>query len=134
MVKLFSAYREEYDPFPALDLLKTDRATALDELYENLHHQGDVDTASYAAIPALVNAGELDLVCIIEICRYYEGNPVIPEYLIAEYTSSIEKAIQQVPKDKSLLQSFYSLHASFNGHHDLAQAINLMSIQDVLEG
>jgi len=54
-----------YDPQPALDRVASDRSAALDELWENLYHQGDVDSASYSAVPWLVDAGELFLVAAV---------------------------------------------------------------------
>lgn len=48
-------YRIPYDPRPALSRLRSDGADAKAwaDLWENLHHQGDVDDAAYASIAAL---------------------------------------------------------------------------------
>lgn len=131
---LIGGYRDVYDPFPALAKINVDRNAAMNELWENLHHQGDVDTAAYASVPALVEAGELDLVSTIEICRHYDCNPDIPSTLVDAYMTAIAKAIQTVPADKENLQSYYALHASFHGQHDLALALHLMIVEDVLDG
>jgi hypothetical protein len=50
-------YRPHYDPRPALETLSQDpgSAAAWDELLNELHHQGDVGHASYAALPVLVD-------------------------------------------------------------------------------
>ncbi|EGG92781.1 hypothetical protein IMCC1989_438 [gamma proteobacterium IMCC1989] len=78
---LVSVYRVKYDPFPALSKLQLDRQSALEELWENLYHQGDVDSASYAAVPKLVEYGELDLVAAIEVARNSGINPPVPKEL-----------------------------------------------------
>ncbi len=54
-------YGVPYDPEPALKRLSSSHEEAISELWENLYHQGDVGLASYAAVPALVQAGELSL-------------------------------------------------------------------------
>ena len=53
---LTGGYKTQFDPRPLLLELETtpDSATAWHELWEELHHQGDVGSASYAAIPQLV--------------------------------------------------------------------------------
>ena len=47
--KLRGGYKVEYDPRPALKRLisKTEIEAAWHELWEELHHQGDVGEASY---------------------------------------------------------------------------------------
>ena len=45
--QLIGGYRIPYDPSPALERLSIDRDSAMEELWQNLYHQGDVDTASY---------------------------------------------------------------------------------------
>jgi len=68
------------------------------ELWEELHHQGDVGEASCAAVPHLVRIhGErkLDdwntdaLVAVIELARGKGENPEVPEWLKEEYFSAI---------------------------------------------
>jgi hypothetical protein len=44
-----------FDPRPILQVLETgDDSAAWDQLWEELHHQGDVGEASYAAVPHLI--------------------------------------------------------------------------------
>ena len=45
---LISGYGTTYDPRPALQRLQNGDDTARSDLTDELHHQGDVDTASYA--------------------------------------------------------------------------------------
>ena len=52
---LRSGYRDLYNPSDALQALEQgDFTLAWDELWENLHHHGDVDTAAYATVPEIV--------------------------------------------------------------------------------
>jgi len=54
---LAGGYRIPYDPRPALSKLAANFAdkSAWDELWNELHHQGNVGEASYAAVTALVD-------------------------------------------------------------------------------
>jgi hypothetical protein len=94
-------YRLAYDPRPALKAidegLNAERAWS--ELWEELHHQGDVDLASYAAVPwiarlaAVGKAGGWNayaLAVTIEQSRVHERNPPIPKWLSAEYAAAWE--------------------------------------------
>ncbi|HEY0686085.1 MAG TPA: hypothetical protein VGD45_27325 [Steroidobacter sp.] len=51
--QLKGGYRVTYDPSGALKLLESG-VDVWGELWDELHHQGDVDVASYAAVPHLV--------------------------------------------------------------------------------
>lgn len=58
---LKGGYRMKFDPRPFLSSIETDEDTdaAWHELWEELHHQGDVGDASYAAVPHLVRIPRL---------------------------------------------------------------------------
>lgn len=88
--QLNGGYHLRYDPTPALRKLESnfDIDNTWQELWTELHHQGDVDVASYAAIPQLVRIqkehGRLGwnlyaLASTIEIERYRRNNPPIPD-------------------------------------------------------
>jgi hypothetical protein len=94
-------YRLPYDPTPALRKLEsgTDVEFAWDDLWNNLHHQGDVGEASYAAVPHLVRIHKenchLDwnlyaLVSTIEIERHRKTNPDLPSWAEPEYREALE--------------------------------------------
>ena len=53
---LTGGYRIQFDPRPLLAKLESGRDTATNwhELWDELHHQGDVGEASYASVPHLV--------------------------------------------------------------------------------
>lgn len=97
---LTGGYRTKYDPRPALQKLElgSDAKAAWEELWEELHHQGDVGEASYAAVPRLVEIYRkhptLDwntyaLVSIIELARTEPGNPAVPDWLSTHYFNAI---------------------------------------------
>lgn len=96
---LLGGYRIPYDPRKALQALERGAETdkAWDELWNELHHQGDVGEASYAAVPHLVrihaSRGIADwntyaLVSIIEDARRNGHNPELPVDLRDAYVTA----------------------------------------------
>jgi len=99
--KLTGGYRTVFDPRPSLHNLESNVhiKEAWHELWEGLHHQGDVGEASYAAVPDLVRIygdrkrddwNTYALVAVIELARGSGKNPEIPEWLKEEYFSAIQ--------------------------------------------
>lgn len=100
---LKGGYRMPFDPRPFLARIDSgqDAAAAWHELWEELHHQGDVGEASYAAVPYLVEMCRLRngviwagwdlcaLVGTIELARRNNGNPELPEWCKDDYFSSL---------------------------------------------
>jgi hypothetical protein len=95
-------YRTPFDPRPLLNRLQTepDIAIVWRELWDELHHQGDVGDASFAAVPILVKAyqerGVIDwntyaIVAIIELARKVGGNPDVPPWLEQDYFHAIRE-------------------------------------------
>ncbi len=93
---LKGGYHAFYDPRPALQKLATGKARDVvwKELWNELHHQGDVDDASYASVPQIVRIyrSEPDFdwnfyafVSIIEIERHRKKNPPLPDWLAGDY-------------------------------------------------
>ncbi|MGA2257068.1 MAG: hypothetical protein ABSG53_20645 [Thermoguttaceae bacterium] len=90
---LKGAYGIPYDPSP--DLLRLERGEDVwDTLWEELHHQGDVGEASYAAVPHLVRIAKgarsrdwnfYGLISTIEIERHRKSNPSLPKWLAEGY-------------------------------------------------
>lgn len=132
-MQLIGAYRILYDPNSALKLLSSDRDAALNELWENLYHQGDVDTASYVAVPKLVEEGELSLVAAIEVARHEERNPDVPTEILSAYKQALLDALGSTPAGEEQFKGYYVIHASVHGQSNLAKALDLMSIEEVLE-
>ena len=125
-------YGVPYDPRPALDRLSSSPEDAITELWENLYHQGDVGEASYFAVPALVEAGELSLVGAIEVARKNSRNPAIPQNLQKNYSAALEKALIANPKSEEQFQGYYVIHAALHGQHRLAKALNLLSVEEII--
>ena len=107
---LMGGYKMPFDPRPSLHKLESqlDTAATWEELWEELHHQGDVGDASYAAVPELVrihrNGSAADwnlyaMVAIIELARTQSGNPEVPNWLCEGYFRSIEELAQMGTKD-----------------------------------
>jgi len=95
-------YKMPFDPRPLLRRLETEQDTARvwQDLWEELHHQGDVGDASFAAVPFLVKSyqkrGVIDwntyaIVAIIELARTESENPDVPEWIAEEYFLAIRK-------------------------------------------
>ena len=112
---LTGGYKTPFDPRPSLRKLESqqDTATAWKDLWEELHHQGDVGDASYAAVPELVRihriVGTADwnlyaMVAIIELARTESGNPKVPDWLREDYFRSIQELGQMGTKPFCLLR------------------------------
>lgn len=105
----------DYNPITALIKLENDEDVeeAWAELWEELHHQGDIGTASYAAVPHLVRIHKAKrnpdwnlyaLVSVIEIERNRKTNPVLPDWLKESYQDAwkilFETALSDLPNAK----------------------------------
>lgn len=132
-LELIGGYGVPYDPFPALKILPASREDAIAELWENLYHQGDVGVASYAAVPTLIEAGELSLVGAIEVARHDERNPDLPVEFAEEYLEALRKALMITPKTAEQFQGYYIIHASTHSQHQLAKALHLFSVEETLD-
>ncbi|MEP4545288.1 MAG: hypothetical protein ABJ000_03855 [Saccharospirillum sp.] len=131
-MELIGGYGIPYDPQPALDRIASDRSAALDELWENLYHQGDVGPASYSAVPRLVDAGELFLVAAIEVARHEPHNPEVPFELRENYERALNKSLDLTPSTVENFHGYYVIHASVHGQRRLAKALVLFSVDETL--
>ena len=96
---LTDAHGQPYDPRPAFEAIEQGRADeGYAELWERLHHQGDLGTASYRALPELARivdaAPAADwrpyaLAATIEEARHRTNNPPLPQWLLAPYHSAL---------------------------------------------
>jgi hypothetical protein len=111
--QLRGGYRRPYDPRkPLLSLERgTDVSAAWSELWEELHHQGDVGEASYAAVPHLVRIhGARDalegntyaLAVAIERARREPANPQMPSWLGAAYDDAWQDLVDLGLRDLRL--------------------------------
>ena len=108
-------------------------------LWSSLCHQGEVYTASYAAVPHIVQIasqadGPVDfsffqLPAAIELARQTGQGPDIPEACVASYHRAIAQLVDVVSLhrheawDQAMLLSAAAALAVANGHFDVAEAL-----------
>src|ERR1700694_1098591 len=94
--QLRGGYKDLYDPRPALKHLISGAEVegTWHELWQELHHQGDVGEASYAAVTILADIHQSKLVtdwnlfslaALIEVERHRRTNPPLPDWLLGDY-------------------------------------------------
>jgi hypothetical protein len=145
-------YRIRYDA--SVPLKKLEKATKkeevshiLAELWDELHHQGDVGIASYYSVPHLIRIVKtsqtlapdiLNLIITIEIERH-RNNPSIPSDLFNDYDQAIKdlggigKSIINVDWDLQLASTALAAIALSKGQVDLARAIVILEDQGTLD-
>lgn len=108
-------------------------------LWSSLCHQGDVYTASYVAVPHIVQIaneaeGPVDfsffqLPATIEVARETGHGPDVPEAFADDYHRAIARLMenanlrQNEPWDQSMLLSIAAAQAVVKGHIDVAEAL-----------
>jgi hypothetical protein len=107
--ELLGGARQPYDPRPALEALQQGKIdVAAEELWENLLHQGDVDTAGYASVPMLariikestvVDWNAYGLMASIEEGRLSGRNPSVPSSLRDQYFEAWAAVIKPALRD-----------------------------------
>jgi hypothetical protein len=94
--ELKGGYRVLYNAAEPLKRLE-DGEDMWHELWENLHHQGDLGEASYAAVPHLVRiagaSGRRDwnvyaFVALVEVERHRKKSPALPAWIEKDYEDS----------------------------------------------
>ena len=141
---LTGGYRLPYDPRAALRLLESgdDVEAAWGELWNELHHQGDVGDASYAAVPQLVRIhaarGVPDwntyaLVATIEEARHGARNPPLPQSFRASYDAAWRQLVDlgllelRAADDPTLVSSIIAVIAMGKGQTTLGQLAGLFT-------
>ena len=124
--ELESGYKTPYDPTPALNDLENGKnvAESWSELWNALQHQGDLGTASYAAVPYLTKIQKerknfdwnfYALVSVIEIERYRKTNRPVPNWLEKPYQEAwnaiIELGLEELQKTSDQLTARAALGA-----------------------
>lgn len=139
-----------FDPRPALRRLEdgSDVPAAWRQLWDGLHHQGDVGEASYASVPHLVRIhqvrGVLDwntyaIVATIDLARDRRANPPVPSWLRSEYSSAIERlaelALRELPRvtDRETTRSMLSILAIWRGARTYGRVLAELSEDELLE-
>jgi hypothetical protein len=146
-------YKVPYDASVALRLLEdtkdtTTRNNIWKELWNGLHHQGDVGLASYLAVPQLVRIGKakglfdwnlLGICCVIEQQRHLGDNPELPQEYLEYYNQGLIELKEFVLSnmhhklDKSTYLLALSTLATCDGHIKLGKAIIELESDDVLD-
>lgn len=111
-LELNGGYGTPYDPRGAIRKLTHDDAdNAWEELWQELHHQGDIGEVSYAAISKIVDAhaargvpewNTYALAATIEEARKNPKNPALPSWLASDYEAAWCRlqvmALSELPK------------------------------------
>lgn len=121
------------------------------DLWDNLHHQGDVGLASYLALPQLVTIcidkksfdwNFVGLCIVIEHCRQTDHNPKLLDEFKSEYFDALKTLEQYLLtnfksiKDPTTLRLTLALLATVNGQVELGKAIENLDedmVKDFLE-
>lgn len=128
---------EPYDPRPAIAAWRDGGGdAAADELWDRLCHQGTVNSASYAAVGAIVQmiAGQAApswkayaLLASIEEGRLTDGNPPVPPELAVAYRDGWAALLPLALRDLAVVQddlavrSILACVAHAKGQHTLAE-------------
>jgi len=118
------------------------------ELWDELHHQGDVGLASYYAVPHLVRIAKqnklidynvLSLVSLIEIQRHKSDNPKMPKALDTDYKRAIvelgelTQCVMHQNWDLTLSSAVLTAIAISKGQIKLANVILNLDSEDVID-
>ena len=145
--ELKNAYRNSYDPRPLLRRFEStaDDGSRWQDVWNELHHQGDVDTASYAVLPYLVELAKTrgvgwNLYLFAATVATEAGtheNPPIPPFLAGEFQEAMralfELAVLDLRQggDRSVTRALLAFLAAHANALALSRAI--MDI-DLFEG
>jgi hypothetical protein len=148
--ELYGGYRTPYDPRAVLRVLEEDRdpSPVWKEFWEELHHQGDVGDASYAAVIALVDIQKrrrslgwqlYALASTIEIARHRKTNPSVPEWLSLAYRTSwrelLDLALEELPSagEDILIQATLAVVAIAKGQLKLGALLEQLDPSELDE-
>lgn len=140
---LQGGYKTTYDvsiPLKRLEITnnKEEIGSILDELWNELHHQGDVGLASYLALPQLVRIAKdkglfdwniVGLCTVIEQQRHLGNNSPLPQEYSEYYSNGLKELKEFVVSninsemDDTLLLTALSTLATCNGQVKLGKAI-----------
>jgi hypothetical protein len=147
---LKGGYGIAFDPRPLLHGLEagTDDKHVWDELWGELHHQGDVGDASYAAVPHLVrihlrrNLSDWNtyaMVACIELARGQGNNPELPDWIESGYFKAINELAKfgltnfDQTNDKYVVRGILSVLALNKGARTYAQVLLERSEEELLD-
>jgi hypothetical protein len=119
---LKGGYRLPFDPRPFLEKFEAGNDTddGWYEFWGEIHHQGDVGEASYAAVPHLVriyrergtiNWNTYAIVATIELARAQGKNPDVPDWLAGDYFAAIQELAQHGLAELGRAKDLVDIHA-----------------------
>jgi hypothetical protein len=147
---LQGGYRIPFDPRPLFRRLESEKEdeAVWHELWEELHHQGDVGEASYAAVPQLVRIHRernLDdwniyaMVATIELARGQGRNPELPGWLEKEYFDAIQDLAEfgrnrfAHAEDRYVIRGILSILAISKGARNYGKLLLEYSEEELLD-
>ena len=141
---LHGGYRQPYDARPLIARLASgsDDKAGWGEVWDELHHQGDIGEASYAALPHFVAAfrdrsRDFNLyayAAMLEECRAAGSNPQVPDWLEAGYHAAQDELLGFAFADLKngagsakllAMLSFLACYAGAPGHSAILSRIDL---------
>jgi hypothetical protein len=142
-----SGYRVEYDARPLLARFSSGRDldACWSDVWNELHHQGDVDTASYAVLPHLVEAArdqrrDWNLYAYAATLLLEAGqraNPSVPSFIEPGFVHAMRELFEMAVSDLRVgvgpltLRSILWFLAAYGQANDLAKAIeNIDQLED----
>lgn len=145
--ELHGGYKVPYDASIALRSMQ-DGIDVWDELWDELHHQGDVGIASYAAIPELVRIASrapcrgwnfYSFLATIEVERHRKSNPAVPSWLQADYQNAWAEACSLAltdlnsTDDSETVQAMLSVLALAKGELKLGAMLSRLDTSEIEE-
>ena len=148
--ELRGGYKVPYDPSDTLRRLEKGE-DVWDELWQELHHQGDVGDASYATVPHLVRIAKsltsrnwnfYGLVSTIEIERNRKSNPPLPDWAALAYAEAMREMLElafsdlRSTEDRATIQSILGAISLAKGELKLGALIGYSDdsqIDEILE-
>ena len=134
MTSLLDAYGNPFDPAPLVAQWRHgDRYEAASILWERLYHQGELGSASFAAVPILVEMlaslslpdwNAYALVATIEEARV-NSDVLVPAELASDYTNAWKSILAPALRDLAgasqdeLVRSILAVIAHAKGQHSL---------------
>jgi hypothetical protein len=135
---LIGGYQTPYDPRPTLrELVRFPNSDQLwIALWKELHHQGDVGDASYAALPTFAEVAAREhaddwnpfaLAAVIEEARHSGQNAPLPDWLAHDYRAALqslfESALEVIRRtdNKNVVASALAIIAIHKGQRTLGR-------------
>ena len=148
--QLIGGYRQPYDASIPLRKLRdgVPPEQIWKELWEELHHQGDVDSASFAVVPHLVSIasqwGERDwnfyaIIALIEIERGQRDNPDVDDSIREDYHAAwgaiLDLALHylRTATDQTLIRTALGVIALQRGDRILGEILTLYDAEEIAD-